>query len=364
MLDKDCTTEFIGAIHTAAAAKAGLRIQGQDTKSFLGEPGSATQVISTKDHRGILNYEPTELVITARSGTPLFEIEQALSYKRQMLGFEPPHFGRATLGGAVGAGLSGPRRAAAGACRDFVLGARILNDQGQSLSFGGEVMKNVAGYDVSRLLAGSFGTLGLITELSIKVVPMPAASLTLVLDATQEQALTWMNQWGGQALPVSATSWVDHQLVVRLEGARAAVASAASKLGGAELSDLQSGQFWKALREHQHGFFNQANTLLRLSLPSTCPALNLPGKQWLEWGGALRWLAIGEQSTEESQSQLLAIRQQIEAAGGHASVYRGPPSLSPRFHPLNAGLNKLHQALKRQFDPSGLFCPGRLYGNL
>ncbi|MGB7481076.1 MAG: glycolate oxidase subunit GlcE, partial [Burkholderiaceae bacterium] len=273
----------------ASARRQPLSIVGGGSKDWYGEPlPAAAEPLPTAGYRGIVDYEPTELVITARCGTPLAEIEAALAAQRQMLAFEPPHFGAgATVGGMVAAGLSGPRRQAAGAVRDFVLGAVLMDGRGEVLHFGGQVMKNVAGYDVSRLLAGSLGVLGLILEVSLKVLPQPAACATLRFELPQDEALQALNRWGGQPLPITASAWSDGQLTLRLEGAAAAIASARAKLGGEALEPSQADAFWHALREQDDDFFagDGDTDLWRLVLPTTAPPLALPGAQLIEWGG-------------------------------------------------------------------------------
>ncbi len=360
MQDQDQLASLRDGIADAVRTGTGLRIRGGGSKDFLGEAGSAIKILDTSAHRGIVNYEPTELVLTARSGTSLASIEQVLAEQGQMLGFEPPHFGAATIGGAVSSGLSGPRRAAAGACRDFVLGARLLNARGEHLRFGGEVMKNVAGYDVSRLLAGAFGTLGVITELSVKVIPRPARAQTVMLELSEVLALKRMREWAGRPLPIGATSWFDGQLLVRLEGARAAVESAAKVIGGDTVQESAAHAFWQDLREHQHAYFQQAPLLWRLSLPATTAPLALPGRQWIEWSGAQRWLAADSASEQEA----LALRQTIASLGGHATLFRATQGVQcagiARFHPQLFALAALQKRIKQQVDPAGVFCPGRL----
>jgi glycolate oxidase FAD binding subunit len=334
----------------AAVDKTPLRIRGGGSKDFYGNP-PAGEVLDTRGHAGIVAYEPTELVVTARCGTPLAELEAALAAQGQTLAFEPPHFGPATVGGCVAAGLSGPRRATVGAVRDFVLGVKVLDSRGEVLNFGGQVMKNVAGYDVSRLMTGALGTLGLLLEVSLKVLPKPHAEATLRLELPQDKAIETMNRWGGQPLPVSATCWSDGLLTVRLSGARAAVAAAREKIGGEAVADAEG--FWRTVREHQDGFFSGAAALWRLSLPSTAPRIELPGAQCIEWGGAQRWL--------KSDAPAAQVREAATQAGGHATLFRGDDKSCGVFQPLPAPLMLIHQNLKRSFDPQGLFNPGRLY---
>jgi glycolate oxidase FAD binding subunit len=302
-----------------------------------------------------VDYEPTELVITARCGTPLAEIEAVLAERNQMLAFEPPHFGEgATLGGAIAAGLSGPRRADAGAVRDFVLGAKSMDGKGEVLGFGGQVMKNVAGYDVSRLMAGSLGTLGLLLEVSVKVLPRAFCETTLRFETGEIEAIRKLNEWGGQPLPISASCWLDGMLMLRLSGAQAAVEAAIKSLGGEVVHDADP--FWASLREQQHPFFEGEGALWRLSVPSTTSAIVLKGRQMIEWGGAQRWLrAESDHATAES------IRRTVAATGGHATLFRGGDKSVGVFQPLAPGVAKIHERLKAAFDPSHVFNPGRMY---
>ena len=343
--------EFSDRIVQAAAARTPLCIRGGGSKDWYGQDVQGT-VLDTTAYRGITDYEPTELVISARCGTPLAEIEAHLAQHGQMLAFEPPHFGPgATIGGTVAAGLSGPRRQAAGAVRDFVLGAVLVDGQGQVLHFGGKVMKNVAGYDVSRLLAGSLGVFGLVAEVSLKVLPRPVAECTVQLQMTQDDALRRLNEWGGQPLPVSASSWHDGVLTVRLSGARSAVDAARTRIGGEPLDDAD--EWWRALREHEGAFFTDAGSLWRLSLPTVAPPLDLPGTQLIEWGGAQRWL--------RTDAGADAIRAAAVQAGGHATLFRGGDRRAGVFQPLAPAVQAIHRQLKNAFDPAGVFNRGRMY---
>ena len=343
-------------IREAAKQKRPLCIRGGGTKDFYGGVIHGYK-ISTVDCRGIVSYEPTELVITARAGTPLAEIEAALRDKGQMLAFEPPHFGAsATLGGCVAAGLSGPRRPYAGAVHDFVLGVRLLDGKGDDLRFGGQVMKNVAGYDVSRLMAGSLGTLGLLLEISLKVLPRPASETTLQLECDEAGAIERMNRWAAQPLPITATAWHDGDLDMRLSGARVAVDAAAKTIGGTALDPTQAERFWTGIREHTDPFFTGGDPLWRLSVKPTTPPLALTGAQFIEWGGALRWL--------KSRADPGTIRDAAARAGGHATLFRGGDKSTGVFHPLAPALMKIHRNLKRTFDPAGILNPGRLYADL
>jgi len=344
--------EFSERIAAATSQRRALQIRGGGTKDWYGQTPRG-EIFDTRSHRGIIDYEPTELVITARCGTPLAEIDAALAAHHQVLAFEPPRFdGAATVGGMVAAGLSGPGRQFSGALRDFVLGADLMDAHGQVLHFGGQVMKNVAGYDVSRLLAGSLGTLGLILQVSLKVLPQAFSSSTRVFEATQEQALGLLNEWGGQPLPLSASAWINGALTVRLSGAQAAVDAAVKKLGGSELTN--GDDFWGDLREQRHAFFADPDQALwRVSLPSVAAPLALAGSQLIEWGGAQRWYR-GSAGAD-------LIRAVATAAGGHASLHRGGDKSVGVFQPLTPALAKIHHKLKASFDPSGIFNPGRMY---
>ena len=343
--------DFADRIGHATATGSPLRIRGGGSKDWYGQDVQGT-VLDTTPYRGITDYEPTELVITARCGTPLAEIEAHLAQHGQMLAFEPPHFGpAATIGGTVAAGLSGPRRQAAGAVRDFVLGAVLVDGNGETLHFGGKVMKNVAGYDVSRLLAGSLGVFGLIAEVSLKVLPKPVAECTVQLHMNDDEALRRLNEWGGQPLPVSASSWHDGVLTVRLSGARSAVDAARKRIGGDSLDDADD--WWRALREHDTAFFKDAGSLWRLSLPTVVPRLALPGTQLIEWGGAQRWL--------RTDADAATVRAAATKAGGHATLFRGGDGRVGVFQPLAPAVLAIHRQLKRVFDPAGVFNRGRMY---
>jgi glycolate oxidase FAD binding subunit len=277
-----------------------------------------------------------------------------------MLPFEPPHFaqsgsGGATIGGAVAAGLSGPRRAATGAVRDFVLGVRILDGRGQDLSFGGQVMKNVAGYDISRALAGSLGTLGLIAEVSLKVLPIPVSEATLKFEMPPDRALETVNKWAGKPLPISAIAYTDGDLGVRLSGAAAAVSSARARLGGELLDADRAERFWAGIREQTDPFFEGAEPLWRLAVPSTTPPLALEGRTLVEWGGSLRWL--------KSSAEVRTVREGVARVGGHATLFRGGDKSAGVFHPLAPAVAVIHKRLKAEFDPRGILNRGRMYAD-
>jgi len=344
-------------VREASRSKAGLRLRGGGTKDFYGQALEG-EVLDTRGHSGIVAYEPSELVITARCGTRLSELEAAMRERGQMLAFEPPHFAQfgpdgATLGGVVAAGLSGPGRHAAGALRDFVLGVKVMDGRGEVLTFGGQVMKNVAGYDVSRLMAGSLGTLGIILEVSLKALPLPVAEATLRLELPEDRAIEQLNRWGGKPLPISASTWNDGTLGIRISGARAAVAEGSKKIGGVRVEDDIASRFWSGVREQTDRFFRDNAPLWRISVPSTTPPLKLQGEQLIEWGGALRWF--------HSHADARTVREAATRAGGHATLFRGGDKAVGVFQPLAPALVKIHKQLKREFDPQGIFNRGRMY---
>lgn len=349
---------FKDRIAAATADKTALRITGAGTKDWYGQ-SLAGDVLDTGSYNGIIAYDPTELVITAKGGTSLREIGAALSEKNQMLAFEPARFdGLATIGGIVASGLSGPRRPAVGSVRDFVLGSVLMDGHGEVLHFGGQVMKNVAGYDVSRLLAGSMGTLGLILEVSIKVLPRPFAQHSLLFDLSEQAAIEQLNVWGGQPLPISGSCWHNGQLAIRLSGARAAVDAAIKKMGGTELPSANA--FWDSLREQSHAFFADAQGiaqqgLWRFSVPSVAAPLTVAGEQLIEWGGAQRWIKAAPGVDVQT------IRAAATKAGGHATLFKGGDKSVGVFHPLQPAVARIHRHLKNTFDPAGVFNPGRMY---
>ena len=359
---------LVEQIRAAAEAGTPLRIRGGGSKDFYGQ-NLAGDMLDTRGLDGVSSYEPSELVVTALAGTPLVELEQLLAAQSQYLPFEPPHFGpAATVGGMVAAGLSGPARAASGAVRDYVLGVQMLGGQGQALRFGGQVMKNVAGYDVSRLMAGSMGTLGLITEVSLKVLPRPVAEATVRLEVDQAQALRQLNLWAARPLPINASCWLRLDgrglLWVRLRGADAAVRAARQELGGEALDPPQALVFWQSLREQQADFFqrHQDSCLWRLSVPDTTAGLPLAGDDTLlEWGGALRWVWA-------PAAHAAALRALADGVGGNATLFRragtGVPTDTPVFHPLAPAVQQIHLALKQQFDPAGIFNRARMFAAL
>ena len=344
--------DLLLVVREACQSGRQLRLRGAGSKDFYGGM-LAGDVLDVRAYQGIVAYEPTELYVTARCGTSLVDIESVLAEQGQMLAFEPPRFSGATLGGCVAAGLSGPRRQQAGAVRDFVLGVKLIDGTGQRLDFGGQVMKNVAGYDVSRLLAGSMGTLGLLAEVTLKVLPKAVAEETITFEMNESEAIACLNRWGGQPLPVSASFWTDGRLFLRLSGARAAVEAARRKLGGDAAVDGKN--LWDSVRDQTHPAF-AGPVLWRLALPSTAAPLGLEGLTAIEWGGGQRWL--------RSDLQAADVRAVAAKAGGHAVLYRAPESLrclEGAFAPLSPALLALHRRLKKTFDPKGILNPGRLY---
>ena len=344
-------------IRKAAADRTPLRIRGGGTKDFYGGPPLG-DMLDTQVYAGIVEYDPTELVLTARAGTSLAAIESAMRARGQMLAFEPPHFGEgATLGGAVASGLSGPRRPYAGSVRDLILGVRVLDGTGQDLSFGGRVMKNVAGFDVARLMAGALGTLGVVTEVSLKCLSLPKAEATLEFECSVDEAIRKVNEWATQPLPLSATCYHHGRMRVRLSGAMPAVAAALSKLGGERVPTAET--YWASLRDHTHLFFAGTRAadvpLWRLSVKSTAPHTDLGGEQLVEWGGGLRWLAASDRTDTQR------VRLWAAANGGHATLFRSSDKSTGAFQPLSVTLQLLHQRLKAAFDPHGILNRGRLY---
>lgn len=353
-------------VRAAAADRTPLRIVGGGSMDFYGQR-LAGEIFDVSGFAGIVDYDPTELVVTARCGTPLAELEQTMAESGQMLAFEPPRFTpAATLGGCIAAGLSGPRRAYAGAVRDLVLGVRLLDGRGDDLAFGGRVMKNVAGFDVSRLLAGSLGTLGVILEVSLKCLPLPRAEVTQTLDLPADEALRKLNEWSAAPLSLSASCWHDGRLQVRLSGAESAVAAAARRIGGEPLPDATA--YWVAVRDQRHAFFapfhslfpaaagaQDAAALWRLSVRSTAPHAAIGAATMIEWGGALRWVA----ATADGDAP--QARAWSAAHGGHATLFRAADKSAGVFHPLPAPMLALHRRLKAALDPAGIFNPGRMY---
>ncbi len=345
-------------IRAAVAARTPLRIRGGGTKDFYGEALEG-EVLDTSAWEGIVDYDPAELVVTVRAGTRLAHVERTLRAEGQMLACEPPRFGEAaTIGGCVASGLSGPRRPYAGAVRDIVLGVRVLDGKGDHLAFGGRVMKNVAGFDVARLMTGALGTLGILTEVSLRCTPMPKAETTRVFQFSADEAIRQTNEWAGKPLPITATCYHAGGLAVRLSGAAPAVEAAVAMVGGSALpGNDRGGAFWRSVKEQTQPFFVSAaqpgRTLWRLSVKPTAPYTDLGGEQLIEWGGALRWLHANE------RADAARVREWARGHGGHATLWRGPRS--GVFQPLPDTLAMLHRRLKSAFDPAGIMNPHRLY---
>ena len=387
----DLLADYARRIRAAAAEGRSLHVRGGGSKDFYGNgpaaPGlsgaaESPEVLDTRGWHGILAYEPSELVITARAGTPLALLQQTLAEAGQYLPCESPLFGSATLGGMVAAGLSGPGRMAAGAVRDFVLGATLMDGQGEIKRFGGTVMKNVAGYDVARALTGSMGTLGLLLDLSVKTLPLAPAEATLCFELDQPGMIEQLNRWSAQPLPLSASLWQWRDgagvLHLRLRGAQAAVAAACQRLGGERLDDSAATQLWDDVREQRHRWFSPqgkpqdscSEDLWRIAVPSTTPALDLDGPTLIEWAGGLRWLRVAVSSVAERMAQAALIRATAERVGGHATLFRRAslaaegatgPAEPEAFHPLKPAMMALQQRLKHAFDPHRVFNRGRLY---
>lgn len=351
----DVIKDFCSRITYAAAAGTPLAIHGGNSKAFYGGVIRG-EALDVRPYCGIIDYEPKELVLTVRAGTPLAEIEAAMASENQMLPFEPPYFSEAaTIGGTVATGLSGPRRPYTGAVRDFVLGTRIISGKGEDLRFGGRVIKNVAGYDVSRLMTGAMGTLGVLLDLSFKVLPRPTAELTLRYEMDEAAVIQRFNEWAGKPLPLSSTSWHAGIAMVRLSGSAAGVNAAREKLGGEVVAGADAATHWRDLRDHRAAFFADTEPLWRLSVPSTSAPIGGDQPQWIEWGGALRWV-----HGFRSEMDANALRSRVEAAGGHVTLFRHGDKSVGVFHPLPRVLAKIHRNLKAAFDPQNILNPGRM----
>ena len=352
ILDVDIEDDLRSQVSAVAAGGAGIEIIGGGSKRFYGEHIEALP-IDVSGHSGIIDYDPAELVITLRTGCKLRDVEALLAENRQMFGFEPPAFGEdATIGGTIAAGLAGPRRAFAGGTRDFVLGVKLLDGRGEVLQFGGRVIKNVAGFDVSRTMVGALGTLGIMLEVSIRVVPMFEIEKTLAFEhADADSHLGWINALGAEPFPISASMWLDGRSLLRLSGSEAGVENAVALLGGAPV------EFdWAKLPEHQTDFFDTARPLCRLSLPPASPAVLKDVPQLIEWSGAQRWFHIEGDVTET--------RAALAGSGASVCAFRGHADAVARFQPLPAAMLQLQRNIKSSFDPAGIFNPGRIYPGL
>ena len=339
-------------IKAVAAGGGEVEILGSGSKRFYGESIEALP-IDVSGHSGVIDYDPAELVVTLRAGCRLADVEALLAEQRQMLGFEPPALGvDATLGGIIACGLAGPRRAFSGAARDFVLGVRLIDGRGQVMNFGGRVIKNVAGFDLSRLIVGSLGTLGVILEVSLRVVPIPEDEVTLAFEhAAPDEHIRWINGLGGKPWPISASSWCEGQSRLRLSGSEQGVREAAQKLGGDRVEPE-----WDDLKEQRLAFFDPQKPLTRVTLPPTRPDLPVDLPQLIEWGGALRWFS--------GDWNLADLRAGLDGSGASVCAYRGHPDGVPVFHPLPAAMLKLQRSIKSSFDPARIFNPGKIYPGL
>jgi glycolate oxidase FAD binding subunit len=348
---RDGAGELAERIRAASATRTPLRIVGGDTKAFYGRAIGGER-LDVSEHAGVVDYEPSELVITARAGTRIHEIEMLLAHQGQRLAFEPPILGLAsTLGGVVAAGLAGPRRPFAGAVRDSVLGVTVLGGKGEALRFGGTVFKNVAGFDAFRLMAGALGCLGVLLEVSLRVAPIPAVELSRTFELSWIAAQAWLTDLMRRPLPLSGAAHDGERLHLRLSGPSGAVAAAAAELGGEETP----AGFWEDLRHRRIGPL-AAPRLWRLSVSRTSALNDLPGSAIRDWAGAEIWL--------ESDAPAERIRKLAAEAGGHATLYRGAAPGDEVFTPLSPALFALHKRLKAAFDPAGVFNPGRMYEGL
>jgi glycolate oxidase FAD binding subunit len=358
---QDITEALVERVRAASSSQTPLRIVGGDTKSFYGRP-VAGETLELTGHYGVLRYDPAELVITARGGTLLADIEALLARHGQQLPFEPPSFGpMATLGGTIAAGLAGPARIARGPVRDYVLGTRLLTGDGRVLKFGGEVMKNVAGYDVSRLLAGSLGILGVLLEVSLKVLPVARDRRTLRRRVDAQGVIGLLGAVVQHGVPITGSFWSADELYVRLEGSPAGLDEVAPTIGGDLLDESAAASFWHGVREQTHPYFASARPLWRLSLPATAAgaALLRADRVAFEWNGAQAWLSGVARQTIDLITR---------TTGGHATLFRrgnaDHGTTGEVFAPLPAAMLDLHRTVKRVFDPAGILNPGRMYADL
>lgn len=349
----DHRNEIASTIQDAYQQHKSLYIAAGNSKQFYGRDIQA-ESLSLAGHTGIIEYEPSELYITARSGTTLQEIQETISQQNQILPCEPPQFAStATIGGVIACGLSGPRRINAGSVRDCILGTEIINGKGEYLHFGGRVMKNVAGYDVSRLMCGALGTLGALMTITLRLLPKPADEETLVLTLDEKNAIDLMNQWANTPIPISATFYDGKELYIRLSSSSSAIEACKSKIGGEVLNDSE--KFWHSIKEHSHEFFNNNKLLWRISVPPNTKAINISGDSAIEWNGALRWYITDDNET--------AIRTEAERVGGTANLFNGKIT-EQVFHPLSETSMKLHKKLKQVFDPAGILNPGKMFAEI
>jgi len=361
-MNNDGSEELIEAVQQHVANNQPVRIEGGNSKTFLGslpDDGGQLPALSLASHRGVVNYEPTELVFTARSGTPLSSVIQTLDEAGQQLPFDPPQLPNATLGGTLACGLSGPARPYSGSARDHTLGVRVINGQGEQLRFGGEVMKNVAGYDVSRVQIGAYGTLGVLLEASLKVLPKPETTLTLAFEQVEHDTAP-MVQLARQFLPVTAVALIGTTRFVRLAGSDAGVQAAAKDLGGERLA---ANEPWDGLRDFTHPFFTDSRPTWRISVSDYTPSLEIPNDDngqapnvLYDWGGAQRWI-----KTNVPSDQIFAL---AANAGGHAVRFSAPVNDEPTHQPLSGVSARLQSELRSSFDPKRLFNRGRFHPEL
>ncbi|MDX2418518.1 MAG: glycolate oxidase subunit GlcE [Xanthomonadales bacterium] len=343
--------EITAAVESAYNTRTPLNITGAGTKSFLGQQATNNRSLDVTEHTGIIEYDPAELVMVARAGTPLGEIERVLNENGQMLGFEPPFVDAgATLGGAVAAGLAGPRRAYAGAVRDFILGCNFINGKGESVTAGGKVMKNVAGFDLFRPMARSMGTLGVMLKIALRLLPLPEVEKTLLHEETDElAALRKMNHWPVETQAISAASWDGTHIRIRLSGSASGIEHARSLIGG---DYITATGYWQDLNNFRLDFFQQAGRLWRISLAPMSESFDPESRQLLDWGGAQRWL--------KSDKAAASIRARAIQLGGHADCFKQDPGVAT-FHPLEGNVLAVNQRLKTALDPAGILNPGRLH---
>jgi len=346
--------DIVSEVQAAYQAKTPLNITAAGTKSFLGQQAQNCIALDVTRHRGIIEYDPAELVLVARAGTPLLEIENLLASHRQMLGFEPPFVSSgATLGGAVASGLAGPRRFYSGGVRDFILGAGFVNGKGETITTGGKVMKNVAGFDLFRPMARSMGTLGVLLKIALRVLPQPESEKTLLHEENDESsALKKMSLWAGQSQAISAAAWDGHTIRIRLSGSLASIEHARTQIGGEFPGDEN---WWQALNDFKLDFFQQSGRLWRVSLAPMSGPVSEDRPQIIDWGGAQRWLKSDEAPE--------AIRLRARNLGGHAECFSHDQAVST-YHPLEQNILALHQRFKASLDPAGILNPGRLYPDL
>jgi len=345
--DQDLHASFKEKVVESAANDLPLQIKGGGSKAFYGNPAKG-EILEVAGHSGIIDYDPAELVITLRGGCKLVDVETLLAEQGQMFGFEPPHFSNdATIGGMVASGLAGPRRAFAGGIRDYILGAKILDGRGDVLNFGGRVIKNVAGFDVARLTVGSMGTLGVLLEVSLRVIPCFETETTLCFEhENAEQHIRWINELAGQPLPISASLWHKGQSQIRLSGSQQGIESATKKLGG----DVCESP-WQDLRELSHDFFENQGNISRISIAPT-QSFSLDRDQLIEWGGAQRWIT-GECDIER-------MRERLQDKQGSLCLFRSDHSV-PVFQSPDEVTMVLHRSVKSKFDPARIFNRGRFY---